>query len=123
MKPVNYVNNKEFNDLLIRYNEFETKDIFEKLGDIFLLLVENLAKKPNFINYTHDRKDDMKSDALYYMVRYIKTYDTTRGNPFAFFTQIAFNGFLQSINKNKRRAKFFVSLDYIDELGEDETYE
>lgn len=87
-----------------------------KLGRFFLLICDGILKKPNFINYDPLRKDTMVSDGVYFMCIYIDRYDTSRSNPFAYFTQIAFNAFLQNINKNNKHSKSFTSLFYIENL-------
>ena len=116
-----YVNNKDFQLSLIEYfdskNEERRKQLKETIGKIFLIISERILNKPCFINYTKDRKDDMVSDATFFMVKYVDRYDPTRGNPFAFFSQIAFNAFRQNINKVKKRTNLFVPLNYIDNVG------
>jgi len=112
-----YVNNKKFQEHLINFFETNDYNIKEKLGKIFLIIAERILNKPCFINYTKDRKDDMISDATFFMVKYIDRYDPSRGNPFAFFSQIAFNAFRQNINKAKKRTEIFVPLSYIDNIG------
>jgi hypothetical protein len=65
-----YINNKEFYGQLKEYKETKSKRVYEKIGRSFLLIAKNLLNKSNFINYTPDRKDEMISDATYYMCRY-----------------------------------------------------
>lgn len=91
------------------------------LGNVFLSITEGLLKKPNFANYDYFRKQEMTSDALYYMVNYIDRYDVERPNPFAYFTQIAFNAFLQHINKTKKKDETFTPLTYIENLDSPES--
>lgn len=109
-----YVNNKEFHNLLKEYRETGSKKTYEKIGKSFLLIAKNLLNKSNFINYTPDRKDEMISDAVYYMCRYIEKFDVSRKNPFAYFTMIARNAFLQNINDYTKRDCLFTSIEYID---------
>lgn len=112
-----YVNNNEFQENLTIY--FETKDrkVMEKIGHVFMIIAKRILHKPCFINYSPDRKDDMISDATYFMVKYMNSYDPKRGNPFAFFSQIAFNAFRMNINKIKKRSLMFVPLSYLDNVG------
>ena len=112
-----YVNNAEFQAHLIRFFEFKDKAIKEKIGKIFMIISQRILNKPCFINYTKDRKDDMISDATFFMVKYMDRYDPNRGNPFAFFSQIAFNAFRQNINKTKKRNTMFVPLNYLENVG------
>ncbi len=118
-KSKQYINNKQFTEILTRFFENKNKEDYEKLGTIFIKISENILKRPNFINYTHDRKNDMVSDATFYMVKYCRGYDVTRGNPFAYFSQIAFNAFKQNINKVNKQKLIFVPLDYIENLSDD----
>jgi len=109
-----YINNKEFHGLLKDYRQTRSKKIFEQIGKSFLLIAKNLLNKSNFINYTQDRKDEMISDAVYYMCRYVDKFDVERKNPFAYFTMIARNAFLQNINDYSKRDLMFTSIEYID---------
>jgi len=109
-----YVNNKLFHSLLKEYKETKSKRTYEEIGRCFLLIAKNLLNKANFINYTQDRKDEMISDAVYYMCRYVEKFDVTRKNPFAYFTMIARNAFLQNINDYGRRDSMFTTIEYID---------
>ena len=109
-----YVNNKEFHILLKKYRQTKSKKTYEQIGKIFLLIAKNLLNKSNFINYTLDRKDEMISDAVYYMCRYVDKFDVERKNPFAYFTMIARNAFLQSINDYSKKDSMFTSIEYID---------
>ena len=116
-KSTHYVDNVEFNKLLKSYFETQDKKVYERLGKIFLSIAENLLNRPNFINYSIDRKGDMISDATFYMVKYMRSYNTKRENPFAFFSQIAYNAFIQNINKVNKRKEMFVSISYIENLS------
>ena len=113
----NYVDNQNFRELLIEYRNGGSKKIYEQIGRDFLLISQNLLNKSNFINYTQDRKDEMISDAVFYMCRYIDKYDVTRDNPFAYFTMIARNAFLQNINNYSKIDSMFTSIEYIDNMN------
>lgn len=113
----NYVNNKKFHALLIEYRETRSKKVFEEIGKDFLLISRNLLNRASFINYTQDRKDEMVSDAVFYMCKYIDKYDITRNNPFAYFTMIARHAFLQNINKYSKLDGMFTSIEYIDNVN------
>jgi len=109
-----YINNKSFHGLLKEYRLTKSKKTYEQIGKSFLLIAKNLLNKSNFTNYTPDRKDEMISDAVYYMCRYVDKFDVERINPFAYFTMIAKNAFLQSINDYSRKDSMFTSIEYID---------
>lgn len=112
----NYVNNKVFLKCLVEYQKQKTKKISNKIGNIFLAISQNLLNKTNFINYSEDRKDEMVSDAVFYMVKYIDRYDITKKNPFSYFTTIAKNAFLQNINEYSKLDDMFQKIEYIDNI-------
>lgn len=115
-----YINNKEFYELLCQYKKTKERKLLEKIGRNFLQIAQNIIKLPNFINYSSDRKNDMVSDATFYMTKYIGTYDLERKNPFAYFSQIAINAFTQNINKHNRDKEIFIPLSYIENLSKKE---
>jgi hypothetical protein len=110
----NYVDNKRFYKLLIEYQKTHKRVTYNEIGKIFVLISSNLLNKTNFINYTQDRKDEMISDATFSMCRYIDKYDTSKGNPFAYFTRFAFNAFLQNLKNYKRIGDTFTNVSFID---------
>jgi len=97
--------------------EHKLVKVKNELGKGFLSITEGLLKKPNFINYDYSYKGDMTSDALYYMTYYVDRYNVELSNPFAYFTQVAFNAFLQRINKVNKNAALTTPLTYIENLG------
>jgi hypothetical protein len=92
----------------------EYKRIQNKLGIIFLDICKGVLTKPNFINYTWDRKDDMTSEATFHMSRYVLLFDTEQNNPFAYFTTVCNRAFLQCINKQNKYTDKFQPLIYIE---------
>jgi hypothetical protein len=137
-KSEHYVNNEDFYELLCIYkklhneiikkeNDYEEleeikkyKNKFRKvkneLGKIFIKICNGLLTKPNFINYTWDRKDEMISDATYYMSKYIMNYNLKKKNPFAYFTTMCNHAFLQYINKMNKYTDKFQPLAYIENM-------
>ena len=111
-----YIKNKEFLRLLREYEVTKGKKVYNEIGKCFLLIATNLLNKPKFINYTPDRKDEMISDAVYYMCRYVDKFDTTRTNPFAYFTTVARNAFLQNIQDYNKRDDMFTNIEYIENV-------
>lgn len=120
-----YVNNERFLELLkerqaiIASPEFCQEDrhftkIDREIGKIFLSISEGMMRRPNFINYPPQQKVDMTSDAVYNMLRAADNYDTARTNPFAYFSQITFNAFLQSIQGMKKNISKFVVVEFLD---------
>ena len=110
-KTRNYINNKTLYGAMIHYKS-EVKESEEKgvdkpivpnyIGQSILLICNNLAKKPNFSGYTY--KGDMISDGIMDCVAAVDKFDPDRtNNPFAYFTQIAWNAFLRRIQKEKKQ--------------------
>lgn len=85
-----------------------------EIGKMLIQIANGLSKRPNFINYPDDQKSEMISDAIFCMTKFMDRYDTSRTNPFAYFSQISWNAFLQSITNMKKRISTFVSAEYID---------
>lgn len=120
-----YVDNERFLELLkIRQTMLATEGfsdsdrtfikINREIGKIFLAISEGMMRRPNFINYPPQQKVDMTSDAVYNMLRAADNYDTARSNPFAYFSQITFNAFLQSIQGMKKNIAKFVVVEFLD---------
>ena len=114
-----YVNNKQFVELLEKYQQNPTKKTYEKLGKIFVEISTRFLYSPTKINYTQDIKNDTISDACLMMIKAINKFDSSKStNAFAYFTQIVLNSFRQNIGKFKKRDAMFTSLDFIDNIDE-----
>lgn len=110
-KVKNYINNKTLYGAMIHYrNELKEAERLENekpivpkyIGESILLICNNLAKKPNFSGYTY--KSDMISDGIMDCISAVDNFDPDRtNNPFAYFTQIAWNAFLRRIQKEKKQ--------------------
>lgn len=111
-----YVNNEYFYRMLRLYKKTRNRELLNELGKIFLLIAQRIITRPNFINYDNNRKGEMVSDATFFMVKYLDTYNITKKNPFAWFSKIAFNAFKQNINKYKKRDSVFIPLDYVENM-------
>ena len=115
MASNNYVSNKQFLKMILEYQDTQDRKLYNEIGKIFLLIAKNLLNKTNFINYTQDRKDEMLSDATYTMCRYIDKFDINKGdNPFAYFTQYAWNSFRMTLNNYKKMDDTFINLSFIE---------
>jgi DNA-directed RNA polymerase specialized sigma24 family protein len=107
----NYINNKTLYGAMIHYkNDLKTAHENNKIkpqvpryiGESILLICTNLAKKPNFSGYTY--KEDMISDAIIDCVAAVDNFNPDKtNNPFAYFTQIAWNAFIRRIHKEKKQ--------------------
>ena len=118
-----YIDNKKFYEEMLewkkRVKEAEESDdpkppITDYIARCFLEIGENLAKKPNFMNYPF--KEDMISDGVENCLMYCSNFDQDKStNPFSYFTQIIYYAFLRRIQKEKKqnyiKYKYLESLD------------
>ena len=110
-KSTHYIDNKKFLEEIVKYKKEVKRAKRENLpkpgvnnyiGQCFMDIAENLAKKPNFANYPF--KEEMIGDAVENCMMYTTNFDQTKSkNPFAFFTQIIFYAFLRRIQKEKKQ--------------------
>lgn len=110
-KPRNYINNKTLYTSIIEYktklsesvaNGQPMPQVSNYIGQSIILICENLAKKPNFSGYTY--KQDMISDGIQDCIAAVDNFNPDKtNNPFAYFTQIAWNAFLRRIQKEKKQ--------------------
>ena len=110
-KDNHYIDNERFLQELILHKKAVIKakkegikppGVSNYIGQCFLDIANNLAKKPNFANYTY--KDEMVSDSVENCIMYATNFDPAKSkNPFAFFTQITFYAFLRRIQKEKKQ--------------------
>lgn len=98
-KAINYLNNES---LLRQIKESKTKgEPTRELCNSFFILVDRISEKGSWANYTW--VEEMKGEALYHLVRGWKKFDDEKyNNPFAYYTQIVNNAFLQVINREKK---------------------
>lgn len=125
-----YVDNQKFLADIIDYRRRveeaakegkEKPRITEYCGKCIWLITENLAKKPNFMNYPFI--EEMKSDAIENCIQYFDRFDPDKGvNPFAYFTQFVYYAFLRRIAKEEKSRyiiykRFQESIVHVDEGG------
>lgn len=111
MKKKNYINNKtlyesmkEHKELLLEAEKkgLDKPQVSNYIGQSILLICNNLAKKPNFSGYTY--KQEMISDGIIDCVAAVDNFDPDKtNNPFAYFTQIAWNAYVRRIFKEKKQ--------------------
>jgi hypothetical protein len=107
-----YVNNKTLYEEMIKYRdsvalaEVEGKDkprIPRYIGECMLMICKKLSTKPNFMNYSY--REDMVADGIENCIGSIHNFDPSKStNPFAYFTQIAWNAFIRRITSEKKQA-------------------
>jgi hypothetical protein len=110
-KAKNYINNKTLYTSMIEHrtklkealdNNKLKPQVSNYIGQSILLICNNLAKKPNFSGYTY--KQEMISDGIIDCIAAVDNFDPNRtNNPFAYFTQIAWNAFIRRIHKEKKQ--------------------
>ena len=86
---MNYLNNKELREEIIKCKELD--ELTPKAIDMFILLSEKVAD-----NYTYKDPEDKKdcvASALMDCYRYWRSYDPDKTkNAFAYFSSVCFNG-------------------------------
>ena len=107
---VNYVNNQELLDAMIRYRAayLEAKKenrqpprVPEYVGLCIYNIATRFAMQHSYSNYPF--KEDMISDGIENCIQYIHNFDPEKSkNPFAYFTQIIYYAFLRRIEKEKK---------------------
>lgn len=104
-----YVDPKEFKISLQRY--YETDILTDDLAENIKKIAYGLSYNKNFREYTY--REDMIGDALIKMYSALKRkkysfeakskiHEDKQSNPFSYFTQIAFNAFINRIKHEKR---------------------
>lgn len=131
MAKKHYVNGKDLFLAMVAYRE--KVDIARQenkllpiipnyVGVCFMLICNKLATKPNFMGYSY--KDEMIADGIENCVAAAHSFDPAKSNnPFAYFTQIAWNAFIRRIAKEKKQAyikhKNFEQSNLLDDLLEE----
>lgn len=111
-KSKDYLSNKEMLSEVIHCKK--DGQISEKLGKMFVLLAERYSTKPNFSGYSY--RDEMVANAILACCQNYTKFNEDKGsNPFAYFTQIIHNAFIQVLNKERRnqelRDKCLIDMD------------
>jgi DNA-directed RNA polymerase specialized sigma24 family protein len=126
-----YVNNKTLFEEMVKFKDKteEAKLLGKTLpqipryvGECFLMICNKLSTKPNFMGYSY--RDDMIADAIENCVVAAHSFDPEKSsNPFAYFTQIAWNAFIRRIQKEKKQSyikhKNFINSNLMDCLNEE----
>jgi hypothetical protein len=75
--------------------------VSNELARMYMLLVDNIAKRPNWRYYTY--LDEMRCQALLSLTKYgLKFNEAKSKNPFAFYTTVVNNAFLMILNDEKK---------------------
>jgi DNA-directed RNA polymerase specialized sigma24 family protein len=99
---MNYVNNSSLLKEIRIYNA--TGERTEALGSMLLLIATRYAEKGSFAGYSW--KDDMIGDAVLTCIKYMHNFDPSieGANPFAYFSKVVHNSFLNYISKQKKHS-------------------
>jgi hypothetical protein len=99
-------------DRIISMSEKTTidSDSYERFGEIILLMIKNILRKPQFSGYTY--KDDFYSDAVYKILKYLHNFDHTKISEitgqnvkaFAYISQYIHNSIIYIINTKKKES-------------------
>lgn len=131
MAKKHYVNGKDLYAAMVTYKEKVNKSkeegrplpiIPDYVGVCFMLICNKLSTKPNFMGYSY--RDEMIADAIENCVSAAHSFDPNKSNnPFAYFTQIAWNAFIRRIAKEKKQSyikhKNFEHSNLLDDLLEE----
>ena len=101
-----YVNNRDFYEAIVAYKiklkENPDTRVPNYVGECILAICKKLSTKPNFIGYSF--RDEMISDGIENCIASVDGFDPEKSNnPFAYFTQIAWNAFIRRISKEKKQ--------------------
>jgi hypothetical protein len=79
--------------------------ISDNLGEMFLLLAENISSKKNWIGYSY--KEEMVGKGVLFLCKYAHNFSKyhPRCNAFAYVTTICNNGFIQVWEKEETQSK------------------
>jgi len=112
---MNYINNEKLLAEIKKYDESGIQS--EELGRMLLLLGKRYSDRGSFAGYTW--KDDMVAEAVLTCLRYMHNFDINieKPNPFAYFSRIIHNSFLNYISKQKKHSKIkdicYKNIDFI----------
>lgn len=95
---VNYINNKEFYEQLKTWYATGPDSLMpNQIARAIMQICENLSRSGRFVGYTW--REDMVQDAILVCVRSARKFNPEKSdNPFAYFTQIAYNAFKRYLN-------------------------
>lgn len=107
-----YVNGKEFFGMLKEYHEkylasveagLDKPQVSNEIAGAIMQIANRLSNSFNFIGYSY--KDEMIADAIYKCLDKVHRFDPSLSeNPFAFFTQVSYNSFVNRIKIEQKQA-------------------
>ena len=112
---MNYVDNEKLLEEVKRY--IDTGNKSEELGKMILLIATKYSEKGSFAGYSW--KDDMICEAVLTCMKYMHNFDISKedANPFAYFSKVIHNAFLNFIAKQKKHSSIkdicYKNLDFL----------
>ena len=99
---INYVNNADFYERIVEWKAPGDDKIPDDIAASIMMICKNLAKSGKFAGYSWI--EAMVGDAILACIKFCRNFDPEKSkNPFAFYTQIAYNSFLKRIQIEKQR--------------------
>ena len=123
-KPsINYVDNTEFYNRLVEWKNSGEEKIPDDIAITIMSICKNLAKSGKFSGYSW--VEAMIGDAILSCVKFCRNFDPEKSkNPFAFYTQIAYNAFIKRIQLEKSKldglAEYRDSISSLYEIQDDD---
>jgi len=121
------ITKKRLKSQIISLSETTCSDTvsYERFGEIILLMIKNILRKPNFSSYTY--KDDFYSDAVFKILKYLHNFNHNLisertgllVNAFAYISQIIHNSILFIINTKKKEKENLKKLIDIERINYD----
>jgi hypothetical protein len=102
-----YVEPEVFKNQILEY--YKTKKFTNEVAESIYKIANRLAFASNFINYTY--REEMIGDAVIRMIEALtaQKFDPHKGNPFSYFTKIAFHAFCNRIKKEKKMRQTLIN--------------
>ncbi len=98
-----YVNKSELYNLIVNYNRNNRKELSDSICNSLYNIAKNVANIAYFrYNLENGELIDAINSCYLFCISKIKNYDAKYKNPFAFFTSICYNYYLQYIKKYSR---------------------
>lgn len=118
-----YLNNQKFYERLTEWLATDDEKVPDDIAEGIFQICTNLARSGRFAGYTW--KDDMIGEAILDCIRSARKFNPERSsNPFAYFTQIAYNAFRRCLNSEHLRLatieNYKQSMDIMYDVGENQ---
>ena len=118
----NYIDRNELHSEMKVYKD--TGVISERLGQLFITMVDHILGHSNFRNYTQAVREEMKSYALLLLIKYSHNCDAYQRDArqvFNYLSTVTFNAFKQVLQKYYKQLNLKRELEqkYLDILAQE----